>query len=176
MEFEYLKLSQATGVNLGISNYGNGIWVSQATGLDFQYFKLREWYVGISRYLKLRSWNLSGLEFEYFKHFQATMVVCQGISSYWAGISLSQAKRLKFKYLKHREWYVGISRYLKLRSWNFSISRYLKLREVTGSYDIRLQEVTGGCGNLREGTGGYGIRLREVTGDSRQEDFQNITI
>ena len=42
------------------------MWVSQATGLDFEYFKLREWYVGI------KVSQATELEFEWLQVSKAT--------------------------------------------------------------------------------------------------------
>ena len=83
MEFEYLKVPQATGPELeylrvgvgvypGISSHGPGISIDEdgievCQGyLEFEYLKLRGWKWSISRYFKLR--------------------VSQGISSYGGGI------------------------------------------------------------------------------------------
>ena len=77
LEFEYLKVSQATGLvsqAMDLVSQATGLEfeylqvsqgtgpVSQATGLRKWYLKLRGWNLSISRYLNLQGWYFAARE------------------------------------------------------------------------------------------------------------------
>ena len=78
MEFEYLKVSQATGHELeylrvgmevypGISNHGPGM--SQATGMELEYVKVSQAMNVEFESLSLRGWNRFSTEPQMFGGF-----------------------------------------------------------------------------------------------------------
>ena len=118
MEFEYFKVSQATGPELEYLRVGIGV-ISRYLKPRAWYFKRRGWNWSMSRYLKLRRWNLS------ISSYGDGIGVYQGISSY-GYLKVSQATEVEFEYLK-------VS---KLRGWNWSTSglelEYIKVSQATG--------------------------------------------
>ena len=95
-------------VSQGISRNGAGIWVSQATGLEFEYLKVSQDTRLVSQTTRLAT----GVGLEYLKPLGWNW----SISSFPAGIWVSQASRLEFRYLKRN---LSIS---SLSGWNLGIS------------------------------------------------------